>query len=75
MTHREIIVTFILFHFIISMVLLMIILISVDDLDVQVADVDNPIDVDGFDQKSFSQKRMMASLYCLALVSDVKTLL
>ena len=47
MTHREIIVTFILFHFIISMLLLMIILITVDDLDVQVvADVGNPIAVD-----------------------------
>ena len=40
-------VTFILFHFIISMLLLMIILITVDDLDVQVfADVGNPIAVD-----------------------------
>ena len=40
-------VTFILFHFIISMLLLMIILITVDDLDVQVvADVGKPIAVD-----------------------------
>ena len=41
--------TFILFPFIISMVLLMIILITVDDFAVQVdADVGNPIDVDAY---------------------------
>ena len=70
-------VTFMIFHFIISMLLLMIILITVDDLDVQVvADVGNPIAVEyGFYQKSSGQKRMMVSLYCLILVSDVKTLL
>ena len=41
--------TFILFPFIISMVLLMIILITVDDFAVLVdADVGNPVDVDAY---------------------------